>query len=250
MLHYGLGQYTSYYKGHRIVGHAGGFPRHHSLVLRLPDNDIGFAIFNNDDTFGTDINNIISMSLIDELLGIPDEIDWEEVYLGRYLREVPVYDQPPAEARPSPDVSGSYHNPTYRKLTVRQIENDPLGPVYSSLLNEYPGNSIPRRSDAPVYLGERDHSLRGRILLAPFNGPIFTWAFFKAEKIQPVVERETRFVGQLAAMGKCVVTEKGIGMFEDFWGQGGASQGTKVRKCVEEDVEDNAEVWFKRTGGS
>jgi hypothetical protein len=245
--YYGLGQVTTYYRGHRIVSHGGGLPGHHSLLLRMPDDDVGFAIFNNDETLGSQLTEIVCMKLIDELLGITDIVDWEEVYMLNGMRKETDQPPPPQNPQIDIDISGTYQHDAYGTLIVRRIEDHPMGEVFTSLLNEYPGNTIPTHPKAQIFIADFDHDLAGKLLLTSYEGQIFIRAAIKAVQVQPLVlEDERRYAGYVSSTGKCVVTREGIGMFEDFWGQGGAVGGMKIRQCVVENVEEEAEVWFSK----
>lgn len=250
MHYYGMGQYTSYYRGHRIVCHAGGLPGHYSLVLRMPDDSIGCAIFINDENFGPQMMDVICMMLIDELLELQGRVDWEEVCLFKEMRKVRDL-LPQGATRMDRNISGIYVHEAYATLVVQRIEDHPLGSTFTELLKESPGKSLAIHPDAQIYIGDLDHRLGGSLLLSSFDGEIFTRAFIEAKRIQPSDTGDERnFALQVLPyfLGKCVVTAEGIGMFEGFWGQGAAAGDLRMRKCVVENVKEEAEVWFRKVG--
>lgn len=243
---YGIGQHTHFYRGHLVVGHTGSLPGHYSFVFRLPDDDIALALFCNDATFGPDMLDTALQILLDDLLDIPERVDWEDIFFTPGLQDAPLPRQSPTSPRPSGDITGTYTEGAYGELKVVRIEDHPMGAHILELLKTYPGSTIPVREGAHIYLGDLAHDLRGSLLLSPVDGPIFTRAWIKAKPVQRIGGGRS-YAAQLTGAGRCVVTQDGIGMFEDFWGQGGAVGGMIVRQCVEEDVERQAEVWFSRT---
>lgn len=158
---------------------------------------------------------------------------------------------PQGATRMDRNISGIYVHEAYATLVVQRIEDHPLGSTFTELLKESPGKSLAIHPDAQIYIGDLDHRLGGSLLLSSFDGEIFTRAFIEAKRIQPSDTGDERnFALQVLPyfLGKCVVTAEGIGMFEGFWGQGAAAGDLRMRKCVVENVKEEAEVWFRKVG--
>lgn len=245
LMAYGLGQYTWTHRGHRIVGHHGRWPSYQAVVLRLPDDDIGLAVFCHDETFGPTIIDVIVNTIIDDLLHL-EPMDWERPLMAAtYFKGVESHPSPPRNARPSPDISGKYFDEAYGDLSIVRLENHPLADVFKKVINEYPLNTFPVNPDKTFYIGETRQPILGRFIFSPWDGPIFSQASFKAESLTALDGSGKLHSGNMYTVGKVVWTDKGIGMFEGFWGSDNEVPGREAR---EEDVEERAEVWFKRIG--
>lgn len=191
--------------------------------------------------------------VLDELLDIQDQVDWAEVYLLKTLNAPSAADKSKSitseSVRPSLEIEGRYESDQYGPLQVMKLDDHPQGAIFRDLIGKWPGNTLPVRPGAPVYLADLRHELAGKIFLTPHDGPIFARAYFKAEGIDPLDPADkgkVQYAGHVYMQGKCVVTDEGIGMFEDFWGQGGDSAGLPIKQCVEVSVEQESEVWFKK----
>lgn len=95
-------------------------------ITRLPNSNLGIAVFSNDDTYGTQLVEIVKWRIVDEVFGLP-LIDWS----ARYREEVKARFrqgsrrklQPPSKSKRTPPtlplreiVKGQYHNPAYGTL--------------------------------------------------------------------------------------------------------------------------------------
>ncbi|KAF9255424.1 beta-lactamase/transpeptidase-like protein [Marasmius fiardii PR-910] len=81
---YGGGQEIGTYRGHVIIEHPGDVNGAHSLLSRLPFDNIGVAVLTNDDDTGAIFNNIIKYRLLDEALGL-EPYNWTEIILNQLL---------------------------------------------------------------------------------------------------------------------------------------------------------------------
>lgn len=115
-LGYGLGWNLSIYQGHYSVFHGGGENGFASLVLFLPSDSLGMAIFINSRT--SPVPMIIANHITDKLLDLP-YTDWSKRQLNSFIDqqkkyETEFYSKGPSEFSPThnlDDYCGKYSNP-------------------------------------------------------------------------------------------------------------------------------------------
>ncbi|OEK00851.1 hypothetical protein BFP97_04705 [Roseivirga sp. 4D4] len=75
---YALGWHNGTYKNKQVVYHFGGYIGYQSHISFIPDEDLGVAVFANEQHFGDNLNSIIASYAYDLLLGLePDETEYE-----------------------------------------------------------------------------------------------------------------------------------------------------------------------------
>ncbi len=74
---YGLGWGLNELRGHKVVSHTGGVPGYVSLVMMIPDIQLGIVVLTNQEAGGA--FTAIGHRIADRYLGAPDT-DWVEVY--------------------------------------------------------------------------------------------------------------------------------------------------------------------------
>ncbi|KAL1845512.1 hypothetical protein Plec18167_008566 [Paecilomyces lecythidis] len=132
---YGAGLGTFFYRGHKIVSHAGLVAGFGSWHFFLPDVKFGGVIFGNSGD-GEPVASILGQELIDEVLRVPeaerpdrnklesgDNLDDPEKDLREKL--CPGIKESQPQKMPLSAYTGEYWNPGYRDITV-QIKNDKL----------------------------------------------------------------------------------------------------------------------------
>ncbi len=123
---YGLGWLITPYRGHLLLSHGGGIDGFSALVALLPQDQIGLVILTN--LNGTPLPQILSYSLIDRLLRLP-EIPWnqrfkEEAKKAKEQAEKIRKDkfqgrkEGTSPSHPLEDYVGDYENPGYGVITV------------------------------------------------------------------------------------------------------------------------------------
>jgi len=123
---YGLGWLITPYRGHLLLSHGGGIDGFSALVGLLPQDQIGLVILTN--LNGTPLPQILSYSLIDRLLHLP-EIPWnqrfkEEAKKAKEQAEKIRKDkfqgrkEGTTPSHPLEDYVGDYENPGYGVITV------------------------------------------------------------------------------------------------------------------------------------
>jgi CubicO group peptidase (beta-lactamase class C family) len=78
-LAYGMGWLSYDYRGRRVVAHGGMIDGFRVHVALLPDDGVGFALFNN--LHDTRMNQAVANALTDHLLGLPAK-DWNAIGLA------------------------------------------------------------------------------------------------------------------------------------------------------------------------
>jgi CubicO group peptidase (beta-lactamase class C family) len=124
---YGMGRFTSSYRGHLLTNHGGDLPGFHSQISAMPYDSIGVIVFVIGDQ-GAALYNIISYNLYERLLGL-DLTPWSERVLkdqnegkkaGKEGRSKSGSDRI-AGTKPSHNLSdyiGQYENPAYGIINI------------------------------------------------------------------------------------------------------------------------------------
>jgi CubicO group peptidase (beta-lactamase class C family) len=124
---YGMGRFTSSYKGHLLTSHGGDLPGFHSQISAMPNDSIGVIVFVIGDQ-GAPLYNIISYNIYERLLG-SDLTPWSERGLkdlkegkkiGKEGRSKSGAERI-AGTRPShqiTDYTGQYQNPAYGIINI------------------------------------------------------------------------------------------------------------------------------------
>jgi CubicO group peptidase (beta-lactamase class C family) len=141
-LGYGLGWNLAIYRGHYSVFHGGGGNGFSSLVLFLPSDSLGLALFAN--KRASDALMIMANTICDKLLKLP-YIDWNANKINDYKNELIKYNDqfilnfngssknPHPPSHPLEAYYGTYSNPGYGKMTISQKEDSLFG-NYGSLI--------------------------------------------------------------------------------------------------------------------
>jgi CubicO group peptidase (beta-lactamase class C family) len=131
-LGYGLGWNISIYQGHYSVFHGGNTAGSASVVLFLPAEKIGLAVFINSRT--SPVPMIIANYITDKLLNLPVH-DWSAGQLEVFRREQKKYEEEYLTVGPSTfppthrleDYCGTYSHPGYGSLTINRQGADLVG---------------------------------------------------------------------------------------------------------------------------
>jgi CubicO group peptidase (beta-lactamase class C family) len=124
---YGMGRFTSSYKGHLLTYHGGDLPGFHSQISAMPYDSIGVIVFVIGDQ-GAPLYNIISYNIYERLLGT-DLTPWSERGLkdqmegkklgkegrGKSGAEIIVGTRPSHQLS---DYVGQYQNPAYGIINI------------------------------------------------------------------------------------------------------------------------------------
>lgn len=199
-LGYGLGWNISIYRGHYSVFHGGGTSGFASLVLFLPSDNLGMAIFINSRT--SPVPMIIANHITDQLLGLP-YIDWSSRQLNSFKDQQQKYKsqfyaQGPSEFSPShhlDDYCGKYSNPGYGVIEIFR-EGDTLAGRYGSLrvwLKHYNYDAF----KAIMYrwqniLGKIDEINRPAVFHQNSKGEISELTILLERKVNPIIFRKIK----------------------------------------------------------
>ena len=136
---YALGWETLHYRGERLIGHDGCVFGFNSTIKFVPDMDCGIVIINNGDEGGSQINDIIESTLLDDLFDVPAEkrLDWTKVIREEYEQDKAETKKAEAKVDESDDEDeadtgtdlplaayvGSYYNKGYHILQLCLAED-------------------------------------------------------------------------------------------------------------------------------
>lgn len=220
-------------------------------IARLPTLGVGIFLGFNDDG-GHLVHTPIMYRLLDDLLGL-GPIDWEDrlnTAAAKSSDQPPVPDNPRA-FRSILSLPGTYYDQGYGALHIQELR-DPDRWDRSFLSDFATGTTaqayleaitkvLPqtgRSSSAPVFFAHVGKLFVSAYVYAHFDGPIFNvWMInVKQNKAGELTARSGGSCKAVFVQGQ----GRGVGMFENFWG------GRHGRKAVEEDVEAEAEVWFRK----
>jgi hypothetical protein len=208
---------------------------------------VGFFLGINDDQFGNIIHPVIVYRLLDDLIGL-EPIEWEERFITNDLRKKPTYNPLPDKPRSAPDLAslvGKYHDEGYGSLELLDFK-DP-GHSYMSGLD---GGADPKQYleaistamaaqpgiSEPVMFAHIGKLFGSVYVYSHFDGPVFNVTTVKMRE-HPKGELTAYIDWTNVAV---FVEGKGMGMFQNFWG------GEEFKSPVEHQVEEEAEVWFRK----
>ncbi|KAI3621302.1 beta-lactamase class penicillin binding protein [Moniliophthora roreri] len=239
---YGGGQMTSSYRGHSA----------HSIVARLPFDNIGVAVLTNDDDIGPIIREIIKYRLIDEALGL-EPYDWDSIIKNASGLAVPTDNssRPTNASDPSIDftnLAGTYNNPGYGNFTFCLISEEPTESCRELVANTSTLLPGAINTTVPTLLAKTDAVFAEYVALTHSDGNKFDIA---AMLSFPTNNPEQPFWAKVLTVPGFVVefaaTDDSIGMAVNggFWGAG-----TGVPDPTGDSLEERAEVWFRQVAPS
>lgn len=140
-MNYGLGWFLETYRGHRLVHHGGSIDGFYSLVVFLPNDNLGAVVLTN--LSGTPFLYISMGYILDMMLDLDQ--GWEKINDERYEKmkkdrekrekekEKKEEDrvQGTSPSHPLKDYTGEYENPAYGKITIQQEEDSLKGKFHS-----------------------------------------------------------------------------------------------------------------------
>jgi hypothetical protein len=200
----------------------------------------------NDVTFAKEVYDIIAYRVVDELLGENPIIDWE----GRFMRDEfgeqkAIGTRPPSDPRPAAEISGVYYHPGYGSFNLDHIKpatgGIPAAVIDALALSDFKLNAT------NVWLSHWDKPFANYVALSHFDGPMFNWTILGVYNRSEEVSREIRQeVAVVHNAGPAVITDKGMGMFGN-WYDAGPTVEQRPFVVDEHLVEEAAEVWFRKT---
>lgn len=269
---YGLAQWVYTYRGHTIHGHSGDLPGQESIHTRLPDDGIGLMIAVNDAYLGRLILSTVQYMILDEMLGL-EEIDWEERVFGAALKQVPTLLGRKGKVKkqePSSDmVVGKYKAEGYGEIEISllgsslhqtskpdSVLSNPSATLETKgehkhqdlILHHFAPtttttNKGNKTNTLPLYITPLNKLFANNLLFTPYDGNIFNWTAITIWQTHGSSRDEWAMT--IGGVGSCVITEKGIGMFGNYWGAGDLVGGKEPVLNIDR-VEEEAEVWYAR----
>ncbi|THU79478.1 beta-lactamase/transpeptidase-like protein [Dendrothele bispora CBS 962.96] len=258
---YSAGQTGYSYRGHE---HAGGVPGFISQISRFPFDNVGVAVFCNDDSFGSVITDILKWRIVDGAFAL-DPVDWSTrsklaastAFNQSLSSTVPRPAEPTDPRVPLSSMTGVYNDPAYGSLELCLIpqsgdSNDTATPSCQTVLNELP-EQLPGAIDTsvPTLVARWDKLWITHIKLEHFNKNLFNVTTLKSTPIlnsgnETANGTEARWaqVWSTASAEFAVHHNKvtGFGMV-GLWG---AEAG--VPSPSGKTVKQRAEVWFVKQG--
>jgi CubicO group peptidase (beta-lactamase class C family) len=127
-LGYGLGWVLSDYRGHRLVGHTGGWPGQVSKVVLVPERKLGVVILTNQESGAA--FQALGWRILDHYLGAP-ETDWVAAYADAersgqtdagksWDRHVAARDAGSRPSLPLAGYAGTYRDPWRGDVNIRE----------------------------------------------------------------------------------------------------------------------------------
>ena len=240
--YYGLGQWTYHYRGVEAVTHFGIQAGQCSLIVRIPSRNTGFWISVNDNDFGSIFNVVVGNMILDDLLGL-EPIDWEGRYLVPQLEpKIPLPRKKASRSAPREEIIlGTYFDLGYGTINVERLTTSPLA---NDLTDTFAKAGLNLDPNEPTYVVDFDRIFSSHIVFRHLDGPRFEWIPVKLYTVRDKDYKATgERVGSCGAPGQAVFTDRGVGMFDDWWGI--LTEGKRVSP-VEENVAERAEAWFAR----
>lgn len=232
------------YRDHQVAFHSGRMSGHRSIVLRLPDQDIGVAVMTNGGFCSYEVAQTIARRVMDERLGL-EAIDWE----GRLARSVrrheagQVYTLPPdlaaLPARLS-SIPGRYQSPGYGVLDI--VPLDPRSEAHAIWTKDLP-NTIRGASANATFIGRlHDSLLLPKIVFTHFDGNLFnlTAPVYAQATDDGGSERFNAWPSQGQAVfdgGRLGLASNFIQVYPDYQYEGADTTG-------DEGDETGVDVWF------
>ncbi|KAG7440325.1 beta-lactamase/transpeptidase-like protein [Guyanagaster necrorhizus] len=243
---YGGGQAIMAYRGHTLIEHGGSAPGFHTQIARLPFDNLGVAVFSNDDIYGDRIMNIVKFGIIDKVLGL-ERIDWNDImkaataasYKKASSQIIPRPDNPKP---PSALWEGRYKNDAYGEilLCLVGLESSTLPECHKLTDEVY--TTLPGAIDLaiPTLVAKWNKIWASHIVLEHFDGDLYN-----ASALDSIATDDGFWVNQEARdeliTAEFVIEEDGVG-FGLTGGIWGAGPGVDPPKG--DTVRERAEVWF------
>ncbi len=139
---YASGWGVDAYRGHRRVHHSGGIDGFVTLVTLFPDDNLGVVVFINTIGSGSGLTNVLTKTLADRVLGLPQR-DWMKEALEKRTRSKALEKESKANkagaritgTNPSRAVegfAGRYGNPGYGEVDIT-FKDGTLTAVYNGI---------------------------------------------------------------------------------------------------------------------
>ncbi|OCF34086.1 hypothetical protein I316_04033 [Kwoniella heveanensis BCC8398] len=248
--YYGYGQWSSNYRGYKVISHYGYNLGQQTVFVRIPEKGIAIGALNTDDEIGQSINEIVVYRALDELLGLaPKKQDWEREILGAWkkeqesdsgalLNEDRDHHNLKAENREEgPDlvvrdsVVGQFHHPAWGVMELCAFEPETnaqhshliqlLLSSVSDIIQPYSIAIMPGREDWYLLLSPT----RDRDTQKSQNEVRYTTIQIHDHHSSTGVVKDG--IARLLHWGDAWVDERGFGLFDNFWGTYGASSKTR-----------------------
>lgn len=216
------------------------------MLYTLPQAGLGLMIAVNDVTFAKEVYDTIAYRVVDELLGENPIIDWE----GRFMRDEfgeqrAIGHRPPIDPRPAEDISGSYNHPGYGTFQLDAI-NQAQGGIPAAVLDALVASDF-KLNTTHTYLSHWNKPFANYVSLSHFDGPLYNWTILGVYNRSELDEAGRREVAVVHNAGPAVLTDKGMGMFGNWFDAGPT---VEEKPLVEDErlVAEVAEVWFHKLG--
>lgn len=245
---YGGGQAIMAYQGHTLIEHGGSTPGFRTQIARLPFDNLGVAVFSNDDIYGDQIMDIVKFGIIDKVVSL-ERIDWNSLMKAAAVAsyEKVLSQKIPRPDNPKPPTAlwqGQYKNDAYGEilLCLVGLKWSTL-PECLQLIDEVhttlPGAINP---SIPTLVAKWDKIWASHVLLEHFDGDLYN-----ASALNSIATDDGFWVNRQARdeviTAEFVIgeDETGFGLTGGIWGAGPG-----VDPPNGDTVRERAEVWFKK----
>lgn len=163
------------YRGEQVAYHYGILSGHHSLVLRLPEEDLGVALLTNGGYENFAVGETIARRIVDEVLGMKP-IAWEARLARRTRRREERFAYTPPPERPSPprgSIAGRYESPGYGILDI--VPLDPSSETHAIWTRDLPPTIRPAGVNRTWIGTLQDSLLLPTIVFTHFDGMLFNY---------------------------------------------------------------------------
>lgn len=218
--------------------HTGGVPGQSSRLIVMPDRGIAIFFVMNDSGPGIHLINTFPHAVFDHLLGL-EPIDWDKRYGDQFLSKPPILPDIPAHPEPPVQgIEGSYEDAAYGpfQLLPTYDRSASLGLV----LDLVHGQTPQRVNSSIKYVVPMPKTFQTHMVFSHWSGQLWNWT--SVNTYCPTIGGRAQCTGEVMSQGRAVMNGQGIGMY-DFWGAGGT---VPHRELDLNNVEQHAEVWFKR----
>lgn len=236
------------YQGHTLIEHGGSTPGFRTQIARLPFDNLGVAVFSNDDIYGDQIMDIVKFGIIDKVVSL-ERIDWNSLMKAAAVAsyEKVLSQKIPRPDNPKPPTAlwqGQYKNDAYGEilLCLVGLKWSTL-PECLQLIDEVhttlPGAINP---SIPTLVAKWDKIWASHVLLEHFDGDLYN-----ASALNSIATDDGFWVNRQARdeviTAEFVIgeDETGFGLTGGIWGAGPG-----VDPPNGDTVRERAEVWFKK----
>jgi len=231
-------------------------PGQYTYQMALPKERKAVLVFSNDDTYSGEIAKIVTLGLMDSLLGLQViSGEWEKRVMDGWLvlpssnqtilskglnLQEDSFTRQTMDCHERAAIVGKFTHSAYPPIEISQISTThPLHPHLQAIQSR----SLTAFGQQDIYVAHPKSVFVDTVLFIHHSGQIWNWVATATEQFKG--EDKARVVVPFVdGEGQCRITRSGLGMVGDWWISGG-----RRRLDIQEDKQEVAEVWYNRTEG-